>query len=419
VRTVTVQISGSVKVRDDVRASEGREAGRVLTAAAVRAHIVRRADFYLYAGYAVSTLVFLVTTGEIAHRLWSMYAVPTYAAAALASLAKTTRPAAPWIAVSGAVALPLVILASARIGQPEVGVLVDGARSILATGSPYLENPTTLADFRPYLPLLFAFGVPGALGLPGILGDPRTWMTVTYVATVAIVIKGSLGRKLKDRELRWIAAFMAMPIVALSATVSAIDLPLTAAFIVAIQQTSRSSFRAAGIATGISMAMKPTAALLATTIGIAILKAERTRAGLTYSVAFAATTTVLLAPVLIADASGLALNVIAFPAGFAEVPSPAQGFFPGVIIGQHLGPVVPIVLTAIAVLIALVLQWFRPSLDFGRLSIRIANTFLAVYLLAPSSRPGYLVLPATLWFTAWAIRKSFNSSCFDARHTVQ
>src|SRR4029077_2516230 len=51
---------------------------------------------------------------------------------------------------------------------------------LLHHGSPYLPLAQLAHGgwlaYNPYLPVMAVFGLPKALGLPGILGDPRPWL---------------------------------------------------------------------------------------------------------------------------------------------------------------------------------------------------------------------------------------------------
>src|SRR5690242_9993856 len=91
--------------------------------------------------YLVTTCWFLATTSLPAHRQWAAISTVRYALALGSTLIRRTRPYAPAIALVGSVFLPLGWLVVIREFQPEVRVVIEGASSLLATGSPYLPDP--------------------------------------------------------------------------------------------------------------------------------------------------------------------------------------------------------------------------------------------------------------------------------------
>ncbi|GAB3173344.1 glycosyltransferase 87 family protein [Myceligenerans halotolerans] len=368
------------------------------------AHLVRNGDRYALAAYLVSTVAFLQITTLVSHRAWAQAAIGAYVVALVVSLIPRARPAAGWIAALGSVAVPLVILAARDVAQPEVHVLSDGARSLLATGTPYHSSPGTLDDYRPYLPLLFAFGLPRALGLDSPLGDPRLWIAAAFVASVLVGARPTGPQDLPDRSRSLLPLFLAMPLLAMTLAVSAIDLPMTAAATLAVLAVSRRNWALAALASGAATAMKPTMGLLVVLLAVELLRTHGVGRSLRYLLPAALTAGLLVVPVLVADPEALWASVVSFPAGLEDVESPAQSPFPGVLLAAAGGQELAFALMSAGALAWVVHAWRRPTTDYTALAYRVAGAFTTVYLLAPASRAGYLVLPLTLLFVGWARR---------------
>lgn len=359
----------------------------------------------LAVAYLLTTIGFLFTTSLQPHRHWAILAIAAYAVALVAAMLPLTRNWAPYLAAGGAVAVPLMILALSGLAQPEVDALVGGARAILEHGTPYVDHPANLGDVRPYLPLLFAFGIPSALGWPNIPADPRILIDVTYVVALVTTI-AQRGGPLNAATSRWIAYFLAMPLMALTLSVSSIDLPLAAAVLLAALLMASNRPVWAGAVTGAALALKPTAAILLLLGIITTWRLTGAKEAAKYLGAAALVVAAIVGPVALSDPGGILFNVLQFPAGQTDLASPAQTPFPGVLLAQTTGPLVPLGLLAVGLIVNLVHALRRPSLDFRILSNRLALAFTTVYLLAPNSRAGYLVLPATLWFTTWLLGHS-------------
>ena len=92
----------------------------------------------------------------------------------LAALAGRRRglPLAVAISVAGAALIPLAWMASTRMGQPEVSVVIRSAQLFLHQGTPY-EGAGAIAAahgpyaYNPYLPALAFFGLPHACSAAG------------------------------------------------------------------------------------------------------------------------------------------------------------------------------------------------------------------------------------------------------------
>ena len=100
--------------------------------------------------------------------------------AALAADADFGQAAALAVAVAWALVAPLVWLATREPVTPDALVVARSGVLLLQHGSPYLQSAQLARGgwlaYNPYLPVMAVFGLPKALGLPGVLADPRPWL---------------------------------------------------------------------------------------------------------------------------------------------------------------------------------------------------------------------------------------------------
>ncbi|MFZ1579432.1 MAG: hypothetical protein WAT47_13900 [Nostocoides sp.] len=356
--------------------------------------------------YLVITLLFLETTTLAPHRIWSVIAAVGYAITLILSSSRLLRGWIGTLTLLGTAIVPLAILSAAHVWQPEVQVLVDGARYALETGTPYLAHPESLSEYRPYMPLMFAFGVPRALGLEGLLGDPRVLMTSVYFGllfSAAILTDSADGNTerpriaLPEKNL----LLLSFPLLSLSLSVSAIDAPMTGLCVLAIAAYGRHKLAMCAVASALAMALKPTAALFVLIVALTVWRRVGVRPCSGYLLRVAIVWTLCISPTLAFSVSALWGNVVAFPTGQTEVPSPAQSPFPGVLLSGlgDTGRLLAIALVAITVFAALLVTWIRPPVDVRTLSIYVALAFSVLFLVAPNSRAGYFFLPMVVWIT--------------------
>jgi hypothetical protein len=347
--------------------------------------------------YAAMTAWFLRDTTLPAHGLWARIALPAYLASALLSVVPAARNAAPFVAFLGACLVPLAWMATIDLGQPELTVLVDGAKHALSTGSPYLPHPQTLEQVRPYFPALFMFGVPRALGLPGLLGDPRLW--ILGLSAVGLWrLQAATRRAPKGRSgAQMVLLLLALPVLSLNLSVSAIDIPIVVALSAAFVAARQGRWPWAGGATAAGLLMKPTVALVLLLVVVTTWRIERR-----WTVQYLAWSTVPAAVAICASASlepqGFIVNAIRFPLGLTEIRSPAESPFPGVLVARTgLGVWGAIALVGVVLIACLAYAWRRPDASGVALARRSAILFTLVILTAPQSRFGYLVVPICLW----------------------
>lgn len=354
------------------------------------------------AGYAFA--MSLVTTNEL-HRLWGVFAACAYLLAAMAVLAWKSRGTdlALLISLTGALGMPLALMAINRMHQPEVAVINQSASMLVHHGTPYL-GPAALAAahspniFDPYLPLMTTFGLPHALLGFAAVTDPRIWFGVGFVAAFAVALAVAGVRDV----VRWTMLITASPMIAFSLTVGGTDVPVLACQCLGLALLWRRPRPAlAGLTLGAAAAMKATAwpALLVAVVLVTARDGKRDAAIMTG--AALAVVAVIVGPVMIIEPRALVQNTIAFPLGLASIKSAAVSPLPGRLLAEtgRIGRLLAVALLGLAALGLVLSVWLRPPR-----SVPAATWFLVIglslmFLLAPATRFGYFVYPAGL--LAW------------------
>jgi Glycosyltransferase family 87 len=354
------------------------------------------------AGYAFA--MSLVTTNEL-HRLWGVFAACAYLLAAMAVLAWKTRGTdlALLISLTGALGVPLSLMAVNRMHQPEVAVINQSASMLVHHGTPYL-GPAALAAarspniFDPYGPLMTSFGLPRALLGFAAVTDPRIWFGAGFVVAFGLALAVAGVRDV----VRWTALITASPVIAFSLTVGGTDVPVLACQCLGLALLwRRPRPLLAGLTLGAAAAMKATAwpALLVAVVLVAARDGKREAAVM--AGAALAVVAVIVGPVMIIEPRALVQNTIAFPLGLASVKSAAVSPLPGRLLAEtgRVGRLFALALLVLAALALVVSVWLRPPR-----SVPAATWFLVIglslmFLLAPATRFGYFVYPVGL--LAW------------------
>ena len=326
----------------------------------------RAADWYpIFAVYAGGVAVF---SGPGHDRSWGIWASFGYAAAAVLAAAWPTRRgrrAALAASLAGALAAPVVWLATQATATPDVAVVTRSAAMLLHHGSPYLPL-SQLAHggflaYNPYLPVMALFGLPRALGLPGLVGDPRPWLAVATFLLLVAAFRIALGERAWTGRSLGVAAFaVASPVLAFPLAEGITDPPVLALTCLALALLAgparagagpaRSAARpgawlapgawAAALTIGVACAMKYTA-----WPAVAVLAAmAAARDGARTAARFAATAvgvatvlTTILAPAAMVAPASLIRSTLAYPLGLTRVRTPAQSPLPGHVLAT-LGP---------------------------------------------------------------------------------
>ena len=162
----------------------------------------------------------------------------------------------------------------------------------------------------------------------------------------------------------------------------------------------------AGLALGIASAMKATAwpALVVAVVLIAVRDGRK--AVLAFTLTALGVVAVCVGPFIVHPKS-LVDNTIRFPLGLASVQSAASSPLLGHVIAStwhqagHTIVVVLLVLAGAAVALSLA---FRPPQTVSRAVVLLAGAMTLMFVLAPSTRFGYFIYPATLAIWLFAVR---------------
>jgi hypothetical protein len=358
--------------------------------------------FTVSAAYAL--VMALVTTNHL-HRLWGVFAACAYLLAAMVVLAWRRRGLDVALAVSfaGALITPLVLMAGARLQQPEVRVINTSASMLVHQGHPYV-GPAALAAahspnvFDPYLPLMTAFGMPRALLGFSVLTDPRIWFGVGFLAVFAAALAAAGARDV----VRWTVLVTASPVIAFSLAVGGTDIPVLACLCLGLALLWRGPHPVlGGLALGVAAAMKATAwpALL---VAVVLLVArDGKRAAWTFCASALAVVAAIVGPVAIAWPRALVQNTVLFPLGLASIKSQAVSPLPGHLLagtGQagHWAAVALLALACLGIVVSLVV---RPPRTVPAATWRLVIGLSLLFLLAPATRYGYFLYP--LGLLAW------------------
>jgi hypothetical protein len=395
----------------------GRPAGRPADGPRSRRAAAWYAVFAVYAG-AVA-----VFSGPGHDRSWGIWASFGYAAAGALAAAWPThrgRLAALAASLAGALAAPVVWLATQAAATPDVAVVTRSAAMLLHHGSPYLPL-SQLAHggflaYNPYLPVMALFGLPRALGLPGLAGDPRPWLAVATFLLLAAAFRIAAGdRAWTGRSLRLAAFAVATPVLAFPLAEGITDPPvlaLTCLALALLAGRAHSAARpgswlatgasAAAVTIGMACAMKYTAwpAVVVLTAMVAARDGARIAARFAVTaVGAAAVLTAGLAPAAMAAPAALIQNTLAYPLGLTRVHTPAQSPLPGHVLATlgpagHLAAIAALVAAGLGIAASLVT---RPPADGAAAARRLALGLALMFALSPATRFGYFAYPAGLY----------------------
>jgi len=371
--------------------------------------------FAVSVGWAVLVAVF---SSDSVHRLWGVMAACGYGLALLAVFVVRSARAsdlALGLSFAGALLAPLTWMAAKGLEQPEVWVVARSGWMLIHHGTPYTSAAALAATqnpnaYNPYLPVMALFGVSRALFDLGLLTDPRVWFGVVFLIVFWLALRrgGALDPG------RWTILVAGSPVIAFELAVGGTDVPMVGFLCLGFallyhkgRATSVNFAVLAGLALGIASAMKATAwpALVVAAVLIGV------RDGRKAAWAFAGTAlgvvVVCVGPFFVLHPKSLFDNTIKFPLGLASIQSQASSPLLGHIIasswhgGGHTVVVVLLALAAVAVGLSLV---FRPPRSVTRAVMLLAGAMTLMFLLAPSTRFGYFIYPATLAIWLFAVR---------------
>jgi len=342
------------------------------------------------------------------HRVWGLCGACAYLLAALAVVAWRSRgttgvDVALALIIGGAILIPLLWMVLTGHGEPEVGVVTNSAQSLIKQGTPY-RSPKVLAattnpnEYNPYLPLMAVFGVPQALFGHGLLTDPRVWFGLVFLVVFAFALRIAGARDC----VRWSLLLTASPIIALELVCGGTDVPMVAfmclGFALLWRPVPGHWPLAAGIALGIASSMKATAwPALAVAFTLLYVR-DGKRIAWRFLAISLAVVAIIVGPFAILKPGSLVKNTILFPLGLASVRSQAASPLLGHVLAQtgvigHTAVVILLVGSGVAVAASLVI---RPPRDVPSATIRLVIGLSAMFILAPSTRFGYFIYPASM-----------------------
>jgi hypothetical protein len=357
------------------------------------------AAYVVCACFAAGVALF---SGNDLHRLWGVIAGCGYAAAAVAILAGRSRgiDLALLLSVSGALVAPLFLNAATGRMQPEVAVIERSAGQLVHLRPPYASAASLAAvhdpnAYNPYLPVMSLFGVPRALFGPHLVTDPRVW----FAAAFGVIFWLALRAAGAGYCLRWTLLAGASPVIAFELAVGGTDVPILALLCLGFALLwRRPRVAAAGIALGLASAAKATAWPAVIVAAVLVAACAGRRQCLVFLGSALGTCAIIVGPVAAAWPSALLENTIKFPLGLTKVRSAAASPLPGHVIAGtgHAGHLIAVGLLVLAG--AVIAAWLtvRPPRTVRSAVWRLAIGLTLMFLLAPATRFGYLIYPASL-----------------------
>lgn len=353
----------------------------------------------------------MVFTGH-ADGTWAIWAFGGYAITTMLLLATDGWLLPLAVALGGALVAPLIWLMTRAAATAEVVVIGRAANHVLKYGTPYLP-PGQLTDWKsynPYLPLMDVFGLPRAVGVTGVLGDTRIWVSVTTIALIAAALAIASPHRLRDcqrcrrRVIGATALAVASPVIAFPLALGVTDPPVIALTCLALAWASREKMVRAALVLAVACAMKTTAWAVVPVLGIMAWVRYAPRAATAFGTTAIAATgilSLLAAPEAMAtstDVKAVKQNLIDFPLGLTKHKTPAASPLPGHLIaglgkgGDH---TVEVLMVVAAVAFA---AWIllRPPRDTRAVAWRLAVGYAVMFALDPSTRFGYFAYPLAL-----------------------
>ncbi|HEY6296142.1 MAG TPA: glycosyltransferase 87 family protein [Streptosporangiaceae bacterium] len=380
--------------------------------APVHRHWLSRGRLLLANGaFTVYAIVLAVTTGH-ADRTWAIWAAFGYGMTTVIFwlTRRTNLPVVVplLVAGAGAVAAPVIWLATWAHPTAEVQVLSRSALLLLQHGTPYLAQAqfTSYLSYNPYLPVMAVFGLPKALGATGLLADPRIWLTVVSVALIwAAFTVAAPHRHCEScrRDILLSTVFItASPMIALPLAVGITDPPVIGLMFLALALITRpSGVVRAAVALGVACAMKATAWPAVPVLGVMLAARDTARSAWRFigvTIVTAGVLSAALAPAALANPTSFVQNTVLFPLGQSKYKTPAASPLPGHLLAVtgttgYWIAVSLVVAAGLAFVLSLIV---RPPGDVRAAIWRLAVGLAVIFTLAPATRWGYFVYPIGL-----------------------
>jgi hypothetical protein len=384
-----------------------------------------RWDAALYAAGAAAAGAAALSDRIPLQRDWGRMALVPYAVGAIAALglarAGARAPAAAPLALAAAVLVGAAVLPMAlevwwraRDGfeghvQSEVLVTEGSARALLAGSDPYAGSfsgplstwPPGTADHVPYLPAMFAFGLPRALVGAGSSTDARVAFAVVSMAALATALW--LARPPPARGLTALLVVLALPTGARYMAGGGDDVTVLSMMLLSLVFLHRRKPAAAGLAAGLAAAIKQTAWPLLPFLILAARDRDGRRASGRTLASASAVMVPFIAPFVLWNPSAFFQDVVLFPLGLSRDPTLAASPTPGSLLAGALSlpkGIVAGILLLIVLLVAGYLALVGPPRDARGAAERTALVMVLAIMLATAGRFGYLLYPIGL--LAWA-----------------
>lgn len=361
-----------------------------------------RSPVILYSAFASFSIGYAVATSLPPHRIWALFAGVVYVLAAVASHKNVAEGRVLSFVAAGAVAVPLFVQVVGDVSQPEVSVVVRAAQRFISEGTPYLIDPKVVDDYNPYSPLMVMFGLPSALSGDWLLADPRLWFVGVF--GICLLAARSLLPDRPAAGYRPLAFVLVSPLVAVTVVTSGIDLPLIGLLVLVLAAAWSRRSIAAGLLLGVTVALKWTAVPVIGVVLIVLWRRDSPRASATSAVATVGAALVGVVVGAHANLGSFVEHTLMFPLGRGTVATPAGDSLLGGLLRHVPGGEWMTCLLLAATVGALAVVLMRRRLDVFTVASCTAAGFIALFLLAPSARAGYFVLPAVLIAAAYAYR---------------
>jgi len=364
-----------------------------------------------YAAFAAYAAALAVFGRGGADGTWALWATAGYALAAVLAWRSRGLAGPLLAALACALLVPAIWLILRGPATSDPIVVTRSAVLLLRHGDPYLSagQLATWQAYNPYLPAMTVFGLPWAVGLRGVLGDTRLWLTAAAAVLLAAAFWMGAPHRAPGcgacrRAAAWCAVFaVASPVLALSLAVGITDPPMIALTCLALAFVARSPRLplAAGLAIGVACAMKATAWPALAVIAALLAARDSARVAARFAAASLVTTAVLVAvtaPALLSTPAGLLQNTVLYPLGMTQHKTPAASPLPGHLLAStgpagHLAAIGLLLAAALGVVVSLVV---RPPADVRAAARRLAIALALMFLLAPATRFGYFAYPLAL-----------------------
>ena len=361
--------------------------------------------------FTIYAIVLAVTTGH-ADRTWAIWAAAGYGVTTLIFWF-TRRRCVPvlvplLVSLAGAMAAPVIWLAT-RVGPTdEVQVISRSAVLLLQHGTPYLAQAqfTSYLSYNPYLPVMAVFGLPKALGATGLIADPRVWLAIVSIALIwaafAVAAPHRHCEPCRRNVLVSTVFIAASPMIAFPLAVGITDPPVIALMFLSLALIARpSGVVRAAVALGVACAMKATAWPAVPVLGVMLSARDAARNAWRFigvTIVAAGVLSAALAPAALANPSSFVQNTVLFPLGLSKYKTPAASPLPGHLLAMTgmTGHWIAVGLVAAAGLGFALSLIVRPPADVRAAAWRLAVALAVIFTLAPATRWGYFVYPIGL-----------------------